>query len=216
MKKHHVMAIAMLTLLALGQLSLSHGADTPADTQAIRFSKIGYSDSPTFDTVFESLLSSQTERIAIVTTNTYDGITIPSLDGRLQSWLQLWLEANRNRKGALSVIGKLPSGSVGATPMPNIIELVFNLAGFDPHKSVDTILTTVERWAKDGAKATSEYAKGWNVQRKRKAVLRDYFVSFAAIDGQAVIILSKTPLEFNAESLKQRDEPANQPSEGTR
>ena len=216
MRTHQVIAIALLTVLALGQLSASRSADTPADTQAIKFSKLGYSDNPTFDTVLESLLSSQTERIAIVTTNTYDGITIPTLDDRLQSWLHLWLEANRNRKGALSVIGKLPSGSVGITPMPNIIELVFNLAGFDPHRSVDTILTTVERWTKDGAKATSEYAKGWNVERKRKAVLQDYFVSFASIDCQAVILLSKTRLEVNAESLKEINESANNRLDGTR
>lgn len=198
MRKTRMRLVSVIILAAgLGVPIVAEAAGEPSKTAVVTFSKVGYLDNDTFDFLLESLLSGKRERIAILTGNAYDGVSVPELDGRLQSWLWLWLDANRKKRDGMQLLGKLPSGSVKAMS-PRLgsggIEIGFDVAGFDPHQTTETILTTVERWAKDGGRAVAKYAKGAMVKARRKKLLADYYIAFSAIDGKAVIILSTRPL----------------------
>lgn len=202
MKLTTLVLMIAFTLTFLGCTSEEPPDDLGAAKTEVTAKKVGCADNETFDTVLETLLVSKEQAIVVLTDVEFDGVNIPDLGLRLQAWLQLWLDANRN-KGGFEISGEAPPVLLKSSATIigiNLIKLVVDLTGFDPDKTVGILVKTAESWAKEGARAVKEYVTTWNTKRNRKNALANYYLYFTAVDGKAALILSTDKLTPDEQS----------------
>jgi hypothetical protein len=138
-------------------------------------------------------------RIALVSDAAFDGVRAPSFPPRLNAWIDLWKDANRDRGIAwVNVVLQQPALPDRTRPLEKgkkgISLISIDLSRIDPHRSILAAGQVIQGWVESLSGAAAQWIHERQTREARKSLLAGYYLSLVSLHGKAALLLTTEPI----------------------